>query len=172
MPIEMKGFMKPFGAAPEDFDAQTIIDLSNTKAFLNVGWGSEGQLEDYVFTEPPTETAPLVLNGETISSVGDFHSVTRESNVIDFVKDHPGEDITIQADEDRDSIYVITVNGHEGKRTIYTAWPDFITALNSACADGALIRHLHGRGTFNDSTLTFSAYRLSVALVTANATTE
>ncbi len=172
MPVKMKGFMRPFGTAPADFDAQTIIDLSETKAFLNVGLGFEGQTVDNVFTESPVATAPLILNGETISSVGFFHSVIRGGSVIDFVKDHPGEDITIQADADRDSIFVITLYGHGGARTVYTSWSDFITALNSACAEGAVIMHLHGLGTFNDNTLTFSAYRLSLALVKATDTDE
>jgi hypothetical protein len=172
MPVKMKGFMRPFGTAPADFDAQTIIDLSETKAFLNVGLGFEGQTVDNVFTESPTEAAPLILNGETISSVGFFHSVIRGGSVIDFVKDHPDEDITIQADADHDHIFVITVYGHEGSRTVYTSWSEFITALNSACADGALITHLHGLGVFNDNTLTFSAYHLSVALVKTTDTEE
>jgi hypothetical protein len=165
MPVKMKGFMKPFGAAPADFEAQTIIDLSDTKAFLNVGWGFEGKSADDLFIESPTATAPLVLNGETISSVGFFHSVIRGGSVIDFVKDHPGEDIAIQAEADRDTIFVITVYGYDGKRDVYTSWSEFITALNSACAEGALITHLHGLGLFNDNNLTFSAYRLSVAMI-------
>jgi hypothetical protein len=165
MPVKMKGFMKPFGAAPADFEAQTIIDLSDTKAFLNVGWGFEGKSADDLFIESPTATAPLVLNGETISSVGFFHSVIRGGSVIDFVKDHPGEDIAIQAEADRDTIFVITVYGYDGKRDVYTSCSEFITALNSACAEGALITHLHGLGLFNDNNLTFSAYRLSVAMI-------
>jgi acyl CoA:acetate/3-ketoacid CoA transferase alpha subunit len=172
MPVKMKGFMRPFGTAPADFDAQTIIDLSETKAFLNVGFGFEGKTLDDVFTETPAATAPLILDGETIHSVGFFHSVIRGGNVIDFVKDHPGEDITIRADANRDSIFVITVYGYGGARTVYTSWSEFITAFNSACADGALITHLHGLGTFNDNTLTFSAYRLSLALVKLSDTDE
>jgi len=172
MPIKMKGFMKPFGAAPEDFDAQTIIDLSATKAFLNVDWGSDGQLESDVFTDTPTETTEcLVLNGATMSSAGDFHSVNRGGSIIDFVKDYPGTDIAVQPDGDSTDVFVLATDGDEDSRIEYTVWADFITALNTACTDGALIRRLYGRGTFNDGTLTFSAYRLVLVLATA-ATTE
>jgi len=165
MPIKMKGFMKPFGAAPEDFDAQVIIDLSETKAFLNVDWGSGGQHEEDVFFEIPTETTGcLVLNGTAMSSFGHFHSVNRGGSIIDFVKDYPGTNITVQPDGDGADVFVLATDGDEDSRTEYTTWADFITALNAVCNDGAKIRRLYGRGTFNDSTMTFSAYRLVLVL--------
>jgi len=98
MPVKMKGFMKSFGAAPEDFDAQTIMDLSDTKAFLNAGWGFAGATESSVFTTLPTTTASLVLNGATMATVGKFHSVSREGNLTDLAQNYPGADITVEAD--------------------------------------------------------------------------
>ena len=121
MPIKMKGFMKAFGAAPEDFDAQTIIDLSETQAFLNVGWGYDGQLETDVFTEIPAATTDLVLNGATMSTAGHFHSVNRDGNITDFVEDYPGQNITVRADGDSSDKFII-VQDTEESWAEYTTW--------------------------------------------------
>jgi hypothetical protein len=168
MPIKMKGFMNSFGTALEDFDAQTIIDLSETEAFLNVGWGYDGQPESAVFTNyPPTADTGLVLSALAMSSGGYFHSVSREGYKIDFVEDYPNTDIIVQSDGNGAYKFILALGSEDDSWTEYTTWADFITALNAACADGAMIRHLYGRGTFNDSTMTFSTHRLILVLTTA-----
>jgi hypothetical protein len=166
MPIKMKGFMNSFGTALEDFDAQTIIDLSETEAFLNVEWGYDGQAESDVFTNYPP-SAELVLKAATMSSYGYFHSVSREGYKIDFVEDYPDTDIIVQSDGNGAYKFILALGSEDDSWTEYTTWADFITALNAACADGAMIRHLYGRGTFNDSTMTFSTHRLILVLTTA-----
>ena len=159
MPLRMKGFMAPFGSAPEDFDAQTIINLSDAKAFLNVGWGA-GEPKSDAFTSIST-TAGLVLNESTLSSVGKFHRVNRENDITDFVLDYPGTNPIVQADgASTDTFYI----DQGGVITPYLTYADFINALNTACTAGAKIRHLYGWGTFNDGSETFSAYYLLIVL--------
>jgi hypothetical protein len=159
MPLRMKGFMAPFGSAPEDFDAQTIINLSDAKAFLNVGWGA-GRLESDVFTSIST-TAGLVLNGSTMSSVGVFHRVNRENDITDFVLNYPGTNPIVQPDGASTDNFCID---QAGTLTIYDTYAGFINALNTACTAGAKIRHLYGWGTFSDGSETFSAYYLQINL--------
>jgi hypothetical protein len=160
MPLRMKGFMAPFGSAPEDFDAQTIINLSDAKAFLNVGWGGAGRLESDVFTSIST-TAGLVLNGSTMSSVGVFHRVNRENDITDFVLNYPGTNPIVQADGASTDKFCID---QAGTLTIYDTYAGFINALNTACTAGAKIRHLYGWGTFSDGSETFSGYYLQINL--------
>jgi len=150
MPLRMIGFVNSFGSAPEDFDAQTIVNLSNARAFLNVGWGSNGQSEGSVFSA--TTSTSVTLSDSTMASVGYFHRVNRGGDITDFVT----SDISpvVQADglsTDRFVIY------QGGTFTVYSTWTGFINALNSACTSGALIQHLYGWGTYSDSTTTFSA---------------
>jgi len=161
MPLRMKGFMAPFGSAPEDFDAQTIINLSDdTKAFLNVGWGKVGEPESDVFTSIST-TAGLVLNESTMSSVGVFHRVNRENYITDFVLNYPGKNPIVKPDgASTDTFYIY----QDKVLTPYLTYAEFINALNTACTAGAKILHLYGWGTFNDTSETFSAYYLQINL--------
>jgi hypothetical protein len=161
MPVKMKGFMKPFGAAPEDFDTQTIMDLSETEAFLNVGWGFAGASESSVFAATPTATTSLVLSGATMGSLGSFHSVNREGNLTDLVKDYPGADVAVETDGASTDKFILA-QGETYNR--YSTYADFINALNAACDAGANIRRLHAWGTFSDSDLTFSAQRIMIIL--------
>ena len=158
MPLRMKGFMAPFGSAPEDFDAQSIMNLSDAKAFLNVGWGGAGKPESDVFTSIST-TAGLVLNESTISSVGKFHRVNRENNITEL--NSSSTNPIVQADGASTDKFVIDQGG---TLTVYTTYTDFINALNTACTAGAKIRHLYGWGTFSDGSETFSAYYLEIVL--------
>ncbi len=160
MPLRMKGFMAPFGAAPEDFDAQTIMNLSDAKAFLNVGWGA-GRLESVVFTSTPTTSTGLILNGSTIGNVGKLHRVNRGNDITDFVLDYPGIDPIVQADGASTDKFSINQGGVS---TVYDTYANFINALNTACTAGAKIKHLNGWGTFNDASVTFSASSLQVIL--------
>jgi hypothetical protein len=41
-PAGALGFVTPFGAAPPDFDARTIVDYEEVRALLAVGWGVAG----------------------------------------------------------------------------------------------------------------------------------
>ncbi len=160
MPLRMKGFMAPFGSAPEDFDAQSIMNLSNTKAFLNVGWGGKGEPESDAFISIST-TAGLTLNGSTMSTVGKCHRVNRENDITDFVLNYAGTNPIVQPDGASTDKFCID---QAGTLTIYDTYADFINALNTACTAGAKIQHLYGWGTFNGRSVTFSAYYLQINL--------
>jgi hypothetical protein len=41
-PAGALGFVTPFGAAPPDFEARTIMNYEDVRALLGVGWGLEG----------------------------------------------------------------------------------------------------------------------------------
>jgi hypothetical protein len=161
MPLRMKGFMKAFGSAPEDFDAQTIMDLSNTNAFLNVGWGGVGRLESEVFTNAGNLSSGLTLSGSAMSSYGYFHRVNRGGDITDFVNDYPGQNPVVQADGASTDKFIID---QAGTITVYTTYSNFVTALNTATAAGAKIIHLYGWGKFSDTSLTFSAQRILIVV--------
>lgn len=41
-PVRIRGFVRPFGSAPEDFEATTVIDVSEGRARMVVGYGPFG----------------------------------------------------------------------------------------------------------------------------------
>ena len=43
------GFVTPFGAAPPDFNAQTLVDFSNTASDLLINWRGDGAAAFAIF---------------------------------------------------------------------------------------------------------------------------
>lgn len=41
-PTRVFGFVTPFGAAPPDFEGRTLVDFSELRAILGIGWGMSG----------------------------------------------------------------------------------------------------------------------------------
>ena len=50
-PVAAWGFPKYFGGAPWDFEGRTIIDYSNVRSALGVGWGRNGTLRPFTMIE-------------------------------------------------------------------------------------------------------------------------
>jgi len=47
-PVLTFGFVRPFGTAPADFEARSVIDLAGRRAELGIGWGPEGTTAPFV----------------------------------------------------------------------------------------------------------------------------
>jgi hypothetical protein len=57
-PARLIGFPMPFGAAPPDFDARTLVDFPRLPATLAISWGPTGTMAPFSSQEPTS----LVLN--------------------------------------------------------------------------------------------------------------
>ncbi|MCK4557093.1 MAG: metallophosphoesterase, partial [Candidatus Aminicenantes bacterium] len=77
-PVKVRGFMNSFGQAPEDFQAWTVVDVSNVRACLAVNW------------VPPSSTAFDSISSENLTlnleGVGIFHHLDRAGVVIDLTE--------------------------------------------------------------------------------------
>lgn len=47
-PVRVRGHVRPFGEAPDDFDAFTVIDRADGTALLGIGWGPRGTSAPFV----------------------------------------------------------------------------------------------------------------------------
>ncbi len=150
-PVRIKGFVRPFGTAPADFDAQTIINLTKQKAYLKVKW------------HPPTADAfeslssdAMVLNMEKASL---FHHVGRGRVVIDL-EDLAGSPI-IQPLPSGYGVFSIVWHG-----TVqwYLSFANYTEAIEGRLADGHKVNKMIARGTFDEETVTFTAGFIQIKL--------
>lgn len=147
-PVKVLGVVTPFGAAPADFEAQTITDVTDVRASLLVVW------------QPPT-TAPttamtnasIVLNLDGSS----VHSVARAGVVTDLTGTAP---VLVPATAGHE-IYLIKQH-----RTVqlYTTFASFVTGLQDRLGAGAEVAGLFGRGAFNDASTTLSSNLIAVQM--------
>jgi hypothetical protein len=150
-PVKVRGFVNAFGQAPEDFEAQTVVDVSNVMAFLTMNWGRDSTT---AFTSVSSEA--LTLN---LEAVGLFHHLTRVGVVIDLT-----ELLTpplIQPYEEGLGLFTIS---QDGAHKLHLTFEGFVTDLQDRLADNGIVKSLSAIGHFNDSTSTLTAGTISIKI--------
>ena len=150
-PIKVLGFVTPFGSAPADFEATTIVDLTAVPAILTMNWEPE--------TSDPfvaISTDSLILNG---AGAGLFHHVGRGGVVMDLTS--YAEAAQIQAPGDGDGLFEIKQGT---TRQLHTSFSDFVTDLQTRLASGVAMKRITAVGTFNDSDVTIRSGLVTVVM--------
>jgi len=158
-PLKVRGFVRPFGqaTATDDFDAITLIDVTNAPATLVVGW-------------PLLEAAPfssLTTNGMTVNlaNAGLLHDVFRGG--VDTrlaLSDAP----IVNAANPARGLFVIGTNGTvqaERESRVYTQLGNYQAALQANLAAGLKARSfVASGGTYLDGPKTLTANLMATAL--------
>ena len=151
-PVKVRGFVQPFGQAPADFNAQTLINVADVPACLKVHW------------TPPSDTAFESISAEglvlDLDGVGTFHHLIRSWVVTNLVTDID-QAVTVAPREEGTGLFVI--HDH-GVVRVVLAFTDFIEALQGYLQDGALVRSLGAVGQFDDASATLTADHIEVQL--------
>jgi len=146
-PIAVGGFVTPFGLAPADFEAQTVVDLSAIPGVMVVGWNPASGSP---FTSLSSDEITLDLSG-----TGVFHHVGRAGVRVDLT------DLlispTIQPKADDLGVYVLAGNG---SAQLYTSFANFTEALQTSIEGGSSVRSIIALGEYDDVTATISAERI------------
>jgi hypothetical protein len=149
-PVRVRGFVQPFGAAPEDFDAQTVVNVGALPAWLGVNWAPTA-------AAPFASVTPSSLTLD-LTGVGDIHHVLRGGVLTDLVG--LGMSPTLQP---ASAVYGLYAIGDAGTVTVYTQFDDYSAALSARLAAGSKARALGAHGTFTDATVTLGAGRVFAA---------
>ncbi len=155
-PIVAKGFPTAFGAAPPDFTGRTIIDYTNVRSRLGVGWSSEGT------------TAPF------LSIAADGIVLDNQNEAIDvrrFIKQGPvlidltelDSGTTIVPPAEGRTVY--TIKTRDSIR-IYTDFADFVDDLMLSLDGATPARSMHAHGSYDAASNVFMAHKLGIHLLT------
>ncbi|HYL07918.1 MAG TPA: hypothetical protein VEU76_05175 [Candidatus Udaeobacter sp.] len=152
-PLKVRGFVQPFGqaTATDDFNAVTLIDVTNAPATMVVGWPS---LEGAPFSNP-------TANGMTVNlaNAGLLHDVFRGG--VDTRLALSDAPIVNAADPAR-GLFVI---GASGTVQVYTQLGNYQAALRADLAAGRKARSfVASGGTYVDATKTLTANLMATAL--------
>jgi len=150
-PSKVRGFVQPFGQAPADFNAQTIISVADLRSFMKVQWTPPS---DAVVENISAEG--LVLN---LEGVGSFHHVIRGWVVTDLTDS--GQSPMVVSRADGTGLFVLR---YHGTVQVKLAFDEFIEALQAYMQAGALVHALAGVGEYNDATVTLTADVVEIQL--------
>jgi hypothetical protein len=148
--VKVKGFVSPFGQAPPDFNALTLIEGAKLKAFMKINW------------HPPSTTPFEDISTERITvnleNVRLFHHLGRGRVKIDLLD--LSESPSIQPEEGGQGLF--TIKWH-GMVQVHTDFATFVEDLIQRLEEHAVIK-IFATGIFNDETAALTADYVDVKL--------
>ena len=154
-PIVARGFPTAFGMAPPDFTGRTVIDYTDVRSAMGVGWGVDGTVMP--FTDITSER--LVLNNRN-EDIDQRHYIKQGPVLIDLTA--LDSDTTIVPREtDRLAFYIKSVDSVR----MYSDFADFSNDLSTSLLGGDKARSMHARGKYDAGANEFTAYKIGVHLL-------
>ena len=156
-PIVAYGFPTAFGMAPPDFTGRTVIDYTDVRSALGVGWGAAG-------TATPFSNASvdgLVLNNQN-EDIDVRHHIKHGPVLIDLTT--LDSDTTIVPPSRATDRSVFYIKSADSLRQ-YSLFADFVEDLSLSLNGATTARSMHARGKYDTDTNTFTAYKIGVYLL-------
>jgi len=153
-PIAAWGFPETFGMAPPDFEGRTVIDYSDVRSALGVGWGASG-------TETPflsIGTDGLLLWNKN-PDIDQRHYIKQGPVLIDLTE--LDSDTAILPRETGRMLF--SIKSQDSLR-LYADWDDFVTDLLNSMT-GANARSMYAYGKYDVDSNTFTATKLGIYLL-------
>ena len=154
-PIVAYGFPNAFGAAPPDFMGRTIIDYTDVRSALGVGWGASGTLMPFL----SVGSDGLLLNNWN-DDIDVRHHIKQGPVLIDLME------------LDSDTLIVPRTNGRslfyiksQDSLRLYSNFDDFVADLSMSLDGATAARSMHARGKYDADTNIFTAYKIGVYLL-------
>jgi hypothetical protein len=144
------GFVTPFGMAPPDFSARTLVDFRDVPALLSLGWGAQGTATPFL----TVDASGLVIDNHN-ASIGFRHVIAIGPALTDIKSLASGPRIV--ADTTKPDTFALS----DGRRVdVYTMFGDFTAAVAQKLAGGAKAVNLSATGDYNATTGDFTARRV------------
>ena len=150
-PVRVKGFPTPFGSAPLDFTAKTIIDLSELPTKMLMSYGTGGS---------PTAVVSLDQRGMLLdlASASGRHHLKQAGVLTDIAS--LAEVPFIEPGRDQ-GLYAIS----QGRRVqVYLDWDAYQDELNRLLAAGKLVAFVIAKGDYDAASLRLGAHQLVTRL--------
>jgi hypothetical protein len=158
-PVRLFGFVTPFGSAPPDFAAQTLVNYSATQSLLLVSWG-DGTATPFT----SLSGTGLVLNASAFA-LGAIHFIETGPTTLDLTTLSTGP--TIVPDPSAMDMFAIQTGSHMQPMVPEAVYQDF------SMFEAALAAQLNGTnvalgmiatGRYDPPSNTFTATRIGISL--------
>lgn len=154
-PIVAKGFPTAFGSAPPDFTGRTIIDYTDVRSDLGVGWGAGGTVAPYL----SMNNDGLLLDNKNLD-IDVRHYIKQGPVLIDLLALDSDTLIAPRA-IGRTLFYIKS----QDSLRLYSNFDDFVVNLTASLDGATTARSMHARGQYNVETNIFSARKIGVYLL-------
>jgi hypothetical protein len=154
-PIVAYGFPTAFGMAPPDFTGRSIIDYSDVRSAMGVGWGKEGTIAPFL----SSGSDGLVLDNQN-GDIDQRHYIRQGPVLIDLTA--LDSNTTIIPRETGRMLF--SIKSRDSLR-LYSDWDDFVNDLNASLDGATTARSMHAYGKYDVDSNTFTAYKFGIFLL-------
>ena len=154
-PISVRGFPTAYGMAPPDFSGRSVIDYSDVRSALGVGWGGAGTVAPFLSIGPDG----LVLDNGN-DDIDARHYIKQGPVLVDLTALDSATTIVPRA-TDRMLFAIRTADSLR----LYSNWDDFVADLVTSLDGSTTARSMYAYGRYDADTNTFTAYKLGVFLL-------
>ena len=151
-PVVVYGFPNEFGGAPPDFEGRTIIDYSDVRSAVGVGWGVEGTTAPFLMMDE----SGLLLDNQN-PDIDQRHHIKQGPVLIDLTT--LDSDTLIVPRETGRKLFTLKTSD---SLQLYADFDDFVTALTLELNGVNAARSMYARGHYNGDTNVFTAYKIFV----------
>jgi len=158
LPVAFTGFVTPFGAAPPDFAAVSLVNFSSSNARLLLGW------------MPPGITAPFTTPLSATSLM--MTQATLQGAAVHVVRIGPGQfdpstvsaGLSFTPNPSASFMSFAIAHRMSWKYQSYSSFSDFVSALNGDLNGTTALLAVYGEGPYDESTGVMSVNVMAVVL--------
>lgn len=154
-PVVVHGFPYTFGEAPPDFEGRTIVDYSDVRSALGVGWGVAGTTAPFLMMG----SDGLLLNNRN-PDIDQRHFIKQGPVLIDLTT--LDSDTLIAPRETGRKLFVVKTTD---SLQLYADFDDFVGALSLELNGVNAARSMYARGHYNADTNVFTAYKIFIYIL-------
>ncbi|MDA0994573.1 MAG: hypothetical protein O3A13_13215 [Proteobacteria bacterium] len=151
-PVVVYGFPNEFGGAPPDFEGRTIIDYSDVRSALGVGWGAQGTTAPFLMMD---ENGLLLDNQNP--DIDQRHHIKHGPILVDLTT--LDSDTLVAPRETGRKLFTLKTSD---SLQLYADFNDFVVALTLELNGVNAARSMYARGHYNRDTNVFTAYKIFV----------
>jgi hypothetical protein len=150
-PVKVYGFARAFGTAPEDFSAQTIVDVGSLPAHIAVGYNDGSS----------SAISSLDANGLqlSLSETGSVHHLYRAGIATDLTSL-----LSMPLITPRDTGEGLFVISRGTAINVYVNWSDYVTAVNVALDGSTAVLGVHAHGVYDAAANTLTARSVQIRI--------
>ncbi len=153
-PTKLIGFPAPFGMAPPDFTARTLVEFRRLPAMLSLAWNPEGTTVPFVSQNP----TGLVLDLAN-PAIGRLHVLTIGPRVLNLQTLPASPSIVPPADGPSAYLIVMRDESHA-----FHDFADFVAELGMRLNGSTVMLHFNATGSYNGDTNVMTARSITVIL--------
>lgn len=154
-PIVAYGFPTAFGAAPPDFAGRTLIDYTDVRSVLGIGWGATGTIAPFL----SVNSDGLLLNNENPDI--DVRHYIKQGPVLIDLTELDSSTLIVPRETGR---MLFSLKSADSLR-LYSDFDDFVADLGMSLDGSTAARSMYAYGRYDVDSNTLTAYKIGIYLL-------